>query len=61
MAELAKEEINQLTKQLQGQWDEMDHIIESNKEEEKAVRVPKYAGVVEMRQLCLVRTGKYVC
>jgi len=34
MAELAKEEIEQLTQQLQNQFDEMSKIIESNKEEE---------------------------
>ena len=38
MAELAKEEIAQLTGQLQNQWDEMDNIVESNKEEEKINR-----------------------
>ncbi|MCA9363089.1 PCRF domain-containing protein [Candidatus Kaiserbacteria bacterium] len=34
MAELAKEEIATLTKQLEGQFAEMDNIIESSKEEE---------------------------
>jgi peptide chain release factor 1 len=34
MAELAKEEIERLTAQLEGQFAEMDRIIESNKEEE---------------------------
>ena len=34
MAELAKEEIERLTGQLEGQFAEMDKIIESNKEEE---------------------------
>jgi peptide chain release factor 1 len=34
MAELAKEEIDTLTKQLEGQFAEMDKIIESTKEEE---------------------------
>ncbi len=34
MAELAEEEITTLTNQLQGQWDEMDRIIEANREEE---------------------------
>jgi peptide chain release factor 1 len=34
MAELAAEEINSLTKQLEGQFSEMDNIIESSKEEE---------------------------
>jgi len=34
MAELAKEEIATLTNQLEGQFTEMDKIIESNKEEE---------------------------
>jgi peptide chain release factor 1 len=34
MAELAKEEIETLTKQLEGQFAEMDKIIEANKEEE---------------------------
>lgn len=35
MAELAQEEIEQLQKQLQDQFDEMDHILESVKEEEE--------------------------
>ena len=34
MAELAKEEIETLTKQLEGQFAEMEKIVESNKEEE---------------------------
>jgi peptide chain release factor 1 len=34
MAELAKDEIERLTAQLEGQFTEMDKIIESNKEEE---------------------------
>ena len=45
MAELAKEEIAQLTEQLQNQWDEMDKIIESNKEEEKK----PYGVMLEVR------------
>jgi len=34
MAELAQEEITQLTAQLQGQFDEMDRIIEASREED---------------------------
>jgi peptide chain release factor 1 len=45
MAELAVEEIAQLTKQLQDQWDEMDKIVESNKEEEKK----PYGVMLELR------------
>jgi len=45
MAELAVEEIAQLTKQLQDQWDEMDKIVESNKEEEKK----PYGVMLEVR------------
>ena len=45
MAELAKEEIEQLTKQLQDQFDEMDRIVESNKEEEKK----PYGVMLEIR------------
>ena len=45
MAELAKEEIAQLTKQLQDQWDEMDRIVESSKEEEKK----PYGVMLEVR------------
>jgi len=45
MAELAVEEIAQLTKQLKDQWNEMDRIIESNKEEEKK----PYGVVLEVR------------
>jgi peptide chain release factor 1 len=45
MAELAKEEIEQLTKQLQDQFDEMDRIVESNKEEEKK----PYGVMLEVR------------
>ncbi len=45
MAELAKEEIEQLTKQLQGQFDEMNNIIESNKEEE----AKPYGVMLEVR------------
>ena len=45
MAELAQEEIIQLTKQLQDQFDEMDRIIESNKEEEKK----PYGVMLEVR------------
>jgi peptide chain release factor 1 len=45
MAELAQEEIAQLTKQLQDQWDEMDRIVESNKEEEKK----PYGVMLEVR------------
>lgn len=45
MAELAKDEIKQLSKQLQSQFDEMDRIIESNKEEE----AKPYGVVLEVR------------
>ncbi len=45
MAELAKEEIEQLTKQLQDQFDEMDRIVEANKEEEKK----PYGVMLEVR------------
>lgn len=45
MAELAQEEIEQLTKQLQGQFDEMDRIIESSKEED----AKPYGVVLEVR------------
>lgn len=45
MAELAAEEIERLTKQLQDQFAEMEHIIESNKEEEKK----PYGVVLEVR------------
>lgn len=45
MAELAQEEIAQLTKQLEGQFAEMDQIIESSKEEEKK----PYGVVLEVR------------
>ena len=45
MAELAKEEIAALSKQLQGQFDEMDKIIESNKEEE----AKPYGVMLEVR------------
>ena len=45
MAELAKEEIAQLTKQLEGQFAEMDKIIESNKEEEEK----PYGVMLEVR------------
>lgn len=45
MAELAVEEIAQLTKQLQGQFDEMATIIESNKEEE----AKPYGVMLEVR------------
>lgn len=45
MAELAKEEIEQLTKQLQGQFDEMDRIIESSKEED----AKPYGVMLEVR------------
>ncbi|MCA9354038.1 MAG: PCRF domain-containing protein [Candidatus Kaiserbacteria bacterium] len=45
MAELAQEEIESLTKQLQGQWDEMDHIIEASREEE----AKPYGVVLEVR------------
>lgn len=45
MAELAREEIAQLTKQLQDQWDDMDRIVESSKEEEKK----PYGVMLEVR------------
>lgn len=45
MAELAQEEIAMLTTQLQGQFDEMDRIIESNKEEE----AKPYGVMLEVR------------
>lgn len=45
MAELAKEEIESLTKQLENQFTEMDKIIESNKEEE----VKPYGVMLEIR------------
>jgi len=45
MAELAKEEIETLEKQLQTQFEEMEHIIESAKEEE----VKPYGVVLEVR------------
>lgn len=45
MAELAQEEITQLTEQLQGQWDEMDRIIEANREEE----TKPYGVILEVR------------
>lgn len=45
MAELAKEEIEQLTKQLQNQFAEMNNIIESNKEEE----AKPYGVMLEVR------------
>lgn len=45
MAELAQEEIAQLTKQLQGQWDEMERIIEASKEEE----AKPYGVILEVR------------
>src|SRR6056297_356776 len=45
MAELAQEEIAQLTKQLQDQWDEMEKIVESSKEEEKK----PYGVMLEVR------------
>lgn len=45
MAELAKEEIASLEKQLTEQFAEMEHIIESNKEEEKK----PYGIVLEVR------------
>jgi peptide chain release factor 1 len=45
MAELAKEEIERLTGQLEGQFAEMDKIIESNKEEE----VRPYGVMLEVR------------
>ncbi len=45
MAELAKEEISALTSQLQGQFAEMDKIIEANKEEE----AKPYGVMLEVR------------
>ncbi len=45
MAELAKEEIAQLTTQLEDQFAEMDRIIEANKEEEKK----PYGVILEVR------------
>jgi peptide chain release factor 1 len=45
MAELAQEEIKILTAQLQGQWDEMDRIIEASKEEE----AKPYGVMLEVR------------
>ena len=45
MADLAQEEIAQLSAQLQGQWDEMDRIVESSKEEEKK----PYGVMLEVR------------
>jgi peptide chain release factor 1 len=45
MAELAKEEIERLTQQLQGQFVEMDKIIESSKEEE----AKPYGVMLEVR------------
>lgn len=45
MAELAKEEIDRLTIQLQGQFTEMDRIIQSDKEEE----VKPYGVMLEVR------------
>jgi peptide chain release factor 1 len=45
MAELAKEEIERLTQQLQGQFAEMDKIIESSKEEE----AKPYGVMLEVR------------
>jgi peptide chain release factor 1 len=45
MAELAQEEITQLTEQLQGQFAEMDRIIEASKEEE----AKPYGVVLEVR------------
>lgn len=45
MAELAKEEIAQLEEQLQNQFDEMDRIIESSKEEE----AKPYGVMLEVR------------
>lgn len=45
MAELAQEEIAALTKQLQGQFAEMDRIIESSKEED----AKPYGVVLEVR------------
>lgn len=45
MAELAKEEIESLTKQLEGQFEEMDRIIESSKEED----AKPYGVMLEVR------------
>lgn len=45
MAELAKEEIAQLTEQLQGQFAEMERIVEASKEEE----TKPYGVVLEVR------------
>jgi peptide chain release factor 1 len=45
MAELAKEEIERLTQQLEGQFAEMDKIIESSKEEE----AKPYGVMLEVR------------
>jgi peptide chain release factor 1 len=45
MAELAQEEIAQLTEQLKGQFDEMDRIIEASKEED----AKPYGVVLEVR------------
>tara|TARA_B100000508_G_C11465122_1_gene281328 strand:- start:8325 stop:9299 length:975 start_codon:yes stop_codon:yes gene_type:complete len=45
MAELAKEEIEQLTKQLEGQFADMDKIIEDSKEEE----AKPYGVMLEVR------------
>lgn len=45
MAELAQEEIAELTKQLEGQWDEMDRIIEASREEE----AKPYGVMLEVR------------
>jgi len=45
MAELAQEEIAQLSEQLQGQWDEMDRIIEASKEED----AKPYGVMLEVR------------
>jgi len=45
MAELAQEEIEELTKQLQGQFDEMDRIIEASREED----AKPYGVMLEVR------------
>lgn len=45
MAELAQEEIETLTKQLQGQFQEMERIVEANKEEE----IKPYGVMLEVR------------
>lgn len=45
MAELAQEEIAELTTQLQGQFDEMDRIVEASKEEEER----PYGVMLEVR------------